>query len=257
MTEPSHQLETSQQDFLEQANSKEKTFGHNKFQIEIENYKLKVESLEKELKTNQTTIEQLNLSNSNQKTEFEKLHKTFEHTKQTYENRISNLNVQYENLKKQLQEKAKENDSIKERYNLEYPKVTDLYNDIDKLKNDLHDISINKDSLQENFNLLNEKYETQNKKLESLSDLNEQLTNELNLQKSISQSFEKEIDILKKENINNMHKIEELDLALEEKDDFVKNNIQISKNIVIDTDKKSTTEIKPRIRLYGSRRRKN
>ena len=90
------------QEFVENANIKEKNFGHNKFQLEIQNYKLQILSLESDLKIKSDQIEHMNTRHSSQYTDFEKLNKIFQETKQTYENRLSNLNIQYENLKKQL-----------------------------------------------------------------------------------------------------------------------------------------------------------
>jgi len=253
-----HQLLS--QDFLEQANSKEKTFGHNKFQLEIQNYESKVLNLEHELSLKIDKIEELNKQLNQQVQNYENLQKHFNDVKQTYENRISNLNVQYENLKKQLQQQSDENKELLERYKLEYPKVTDLYKDIDKLKQDLEIISLDRDNLLDKLNKFTQMYDDQNKKLDETNEKCSQFTNELNLQKSISNSLEKEIDILKIENTNYKTKIEDLQILLDEKENEINtNNIKNLNNIVLDENKSnenpSATNSK-RIRLYGSRRRK-
>jgi chromosome segregation ATPase len=150
---------------------------------------------------------------------------------------------------------------MKKRYNLEYPKVTDLYTDIDKLKNDLHEISVSKDTLKEKYDILNENYELQNKKLTNSTELCEQLSNEVNLQKTISSSLENELTLIKTENINYKNKVEELQVLLEEKMEelSIKSQLQISKNINLEKSKDNEdvpNTSKPRVRLYGSRRRK-
>lgn len=249
------------QEFVEQANCKEKTFGHNKFQIEIKNYQMQISDLDKQLNEKNLQFNNLNNELNKQKENQMQFERTFNDVKQTYENRISNLSVQYENIKKQLQQKVKENEDLKSSYKIEYPAMTDLYKQIETLKNDLHEISLNKDSLKEKFDNLTEMYESQNKKLETSNDLCEQLNNELNLQKSISQSLEKELNILKDENINNKNKIEDLQVLLVEKDEELvnKNNIDNLQNISIKTPSNVQQQevTQKRVRLYGSRRRRN
>lgn len=264
MEEPSNEkVELSSQEFVEQANSKEKMFGHNKFQIEIQEYKEKIILLEQELSTKKESFEKENKEKTDQLEKYNNLQKTFEQVKQTYENRISNLSTQYENLKKQLQQKVEENEDLNKRYKLEYPKVTDLYTDIDVLKNDLHEISVNRDSLNEKLLSLTEMYDVQNKKLESKNDEYEQAVNELNLQKSICQSLEKEIDILKGENINYKNKVEDLSVLLDEKEEELTSANNLANKVANLEIKENTSPISvPKqasrpVRLYGSRRRKN
>jgi hypothetical protein len=90
------------------------------------------------------------------------------------------------------------------------------------------------------------------------------LTNELNLQKSIVHSLEKEIEILKLENINCKNKLEDLQIYLDEKEqELVKQNTIQVQQLNINSNKNETqTNTTPtptptrRVRLYGSRRRK-
>jgi chromosome segregation ATPase len=259
-TEVTNQL--TPQEFVEQANSKEKTLGHNKFQQEIQNYQIQVSELEQRLVSKNKENEDLNNKVYFKDQEYTKFQEMSNQVKQTYENRISNLSTQYENLKRQLETKSDEYEDLKKRYNIEYPKVTDLYKDIDTLKNDLHEISINKDLLKEKFDNLTELYNNQNKKLENKNDLCDQLTNELNLQKSIVHSLEKEIEILKLENINCKNKLEDLQIYLDEKEqELVKQNTTQVQQLNINSNKNETqtnTTSAPsrRVRLYGSRRRK-
>jgi chromosome segregation ATPase len=263
-----HHEQLNSQEFVDQANTREKTFGHNKFQLEIKNYQMQISDLDKQLNEKNLQCNNLNNELNKQKENHVQFEKTFNDVKQTYENRISNLSVQYENVKKQLEQKVQENEQLKSSYKMEYPAMTDLYKQIETLKNDLHEISLNRDFLKEKFDNLTEMYELQNKKLETSTDLCEQLNNELNLQKSISQSLEKELNILKDENINNKNKIEDLQVLLVEKDEELvnKNNINNLKNISIKTTEQSNNEsndkslpqvTQKRIRLYGSRRRRN
>jgi chromosome segregation ATPase len=253
--------ELNSQEFVDQANCKEKTFGHNKFQLEIKNYQIQISNLDKELNNKNIQFENLNNELSKQKENQIQFEKKFNEVKQTYENRISNLSVQYENIKKQLEQKVKENEDLKLSYKLEYPAMTDLYKEIETLKNDLHEISINRDFLKEKLDNLSEMYESQNKKLETSNDLCDQLNNELNLQKSICQSLEKELSILKDENINNKNKIEDLQVLLVEKnEELVNKNINNLQKISITTEEstKDVPEVsQKRVRLYGSRRRRN
>ena len=68
--------ELTSQEFLEQANLKEKTFGHNKFQIEIENYKNELNTLKDELTKKNSEIDKLKTLSDNRLKEYEHLQKT-------------------------------------------------------------------------------------------------------------------------------------------------------------------------------------
>lgn len=204
--------------FVTNASSRSKSYGHNKFQVQLQEANSRIESLESVIKEKDS---ELDLFKNNMRTfhlqlqdknmEISKLQEEVSKYKQSLETITFDLN-------KMTIDRTSDNTTL-------HDKCNSLHDENLHLSNTINQMHKTQNETVEKYNNLKTKYQTTFDLLEikcqefsSLSSVHEQTLNELNLLKELNLKQEKDIDTVKKELFQSNNETSVLKSQLFEKD---------------------------------------
>ena len=241
-------MEDSNIEFVKNASLTNKSFGHNKYQLKIQELEKQIEQFDEiiKIKDNDISLFKNNLKDLNYQIQEKNI-------------KITNISVELKNKIIEISEITLkyndlmiDNDNYIIKYNMEH---TCLVHDKLELEQKIDDKNINIDEISLKYNELKFKYhdnlnllEKRSSDIYKLNTLNTDYANQLGLYKDLNISKEKEIDIIKKELENTNNKAFTLKTLLNDKDIYLKhitkqyayekptNNTVTSQNTDTDTD---------------------
>jgi chromosome segregation ATPase len=204
--------------FISNASSRCKTFGHNKFQIQLQEANSNIESLQQIIKDKDNEVELFKNNIKSFQIQFQEKNIDALHLKQELENYKNNLEIVTFDLNKLNLDKNVDETSLTNKYNnLHDEKIHLLYTISQVYKTNNETI--------EKYNELKSKYQTTLDLLEKKSNEYSKITsdftdsvNELNLFKELNLKQEKDIDIVKQELFQSKNETSVLKSQLFEKD---------------------------------------
>lgn len=215
-------MDDSRIEFFKNASLTNKSFGHNKYQLNIQELERQMEELNKviKIKDDEVTLFKNNLKDLNYQI-------------QEKDAKIINISdeltckiIEVDNITSKYNDSVNDNNSYVIQCNIEQ---TCLVHDKIELQQNINDKNINIDEISSKYNELKVKYhdnlnllEKRSSDIYRLNTLNINYVDELNLYKDMNVSKEKEIEIIKKE-LDNVHdKAFVLKTLLNDKDIFLK-----------------------------------
>lgn len=211
-------MEEDNNSFVSNASSRSKSFGHNKFQVQLQEANSKIESLEQTIKDKD---DELQLFKDNMRTFHIQLQDKNIELNQLkadvikYQNNIDTLTY---DLNKLSSDKTSDTTNLNERCTILHDENIHLFNTINQLHK--HQGEIN-----DKYNDLKMKYQTTLDLLEKksqefivLSSKYDNICNELNLLKELNSKQEKDIDTVKQELFQSKNETSVLKTQLFEKD---------------------------------------
>lgn len=218
--------------FLSNASTKPKSYGHNKFQIQLQESNTKIESLENIIKDKDLELE---LFKNNMKTFHIQLqNKNLEINKLetdilTYKERINTLTLDLEKLSVDTKSNTY---TLTEKHNTLCDENNNLLNTIEHL-NKTQDESINKyNDIKSKYQITLDLLENKSQEIISLTTKYDNIYNELNLLKELNLKQEKDIDTIKQELFQTKNETSTLKTQLYEKDIYLG---QLHKKLSLET----------------------
>jgi len=204
--------------FVSNASSKPRSYGHNKFQIQLQEANSKIDELQSiindkssELELFKNSMRTFHLQLQEKNIEISNLHNELN----TYKTNIETITFDLNKL--QLEKLNHENCSQEEQ--------TELYNKNMELKSTIHNLNKNNNQITEKYQDLKVKYQTtldllekKNTEYNLLQENHKHTLDELNLVKDINLTQQKEIDTLKQEIFQYHNELSILKTQLFEKD---------------------------------------
>lgn len=208
--------------FIDQASSKEKTIGNNRFQEEIQNLNDKLNNSINQLKEHQNEIEKKNLEILDLKSIIQKLKDEFSIQQKTHENMVSRLNHSIEGLNKSNKSLQSQIDTINPQLNnVNNEKIT-LSNQIKTLEQNLNVKNTEIETIKKNHQEFIKNNDSKSQVIEQLNQKITELQSNLDYHQELHSQIEKENLVLKDELIVYQNKNEEL-MALTNRSISIKN----------------------------------
>lgn len=204
--------------FVSKASSKSRSYGHNKFQIQLQEANSKIEELQSIINDKTSELEL-----------FKNSMRTFHLQLQEKNIEISNLNNELNMYKTNLETVTYDLDKLQldktNHENCSQEEQIRLHNETMELKSTIDNLNRTNALNMEKYQDLKLKYQTtldllekKNNEYNSLEDTNRNTVNELNLIKEINMTQEKEIETLKQEIYQYHNELSVLKTQLFEKD---------------------------------------
>lgn len=218
--------------FLSNASTKPKSYGHNKFQIQLQEANTQIESLENIIKDKDLELE---LFKNNMKTFHVQLqNKNSEINKLetdilTYKNHIDTLTLDLEKLSIDTKSNTY---TLTEKHDTLCDENNNLLNTIEQL-NKIRDESINKyNDIKSKYQITLDLLENKSQEIIILTSKYDNIHNELNLLKELNLKQEKDIDTIKQELFQTKNETSTLKTQLHEKDIYLG---QLHKKLSLET----------------------
>jgi chromosome segregation ATPase len=196
--------------FIDQASSKEKSIGNNRFQEEIHNLNVKLNNTVNQLKEHQNEIEKKNLEILDLKSINQKLKDEFSIQQKTHENIVSRLNHSIEGLNKSNKTLQSQVDNNVSQMNNVNSEKTNLENKIKTLEQNLNAKSTEIETIKKNHQEFIKNNDSKSQTIEQLNQKLTELQSNLDKEKELHSQIEKENMVLKDELIVYQNKNEEL-----------------------------------------------
>lgn len=219
--------------FVDQASSKEKVIGNNRFQEEIHSLTEKLHKEREESNRKQNEIDAKNNEMIDLKTIIQKLKDEVSIQQKTHENMVSRLNHTIEGMHKSNKALQSEIENTKPQLNNFENEKSNMTNNIQQLENQLKEKSLQIDNLKQSHELfIKDNYNCLCKTNDELKEKILELENVNISNKELLSQFEKENNVLK----------EELN-TLQSKNDELLQMMEISNGIVESTSRSLRSQV--------------